>query len=106
MQRPVGRARQQPWCLALCLFIGAITVEAAAAAAAATASNSTTDAMAGGPQFPLPDKEAYRVTDLPGVPSEEWGLAPQYAGYLPVAEQEVAVEGASSSSNGKLGYAG
>lgn len=59
--------------------------------------------MADRPRFPLPHKEEYRVTELPGVPSEEWGLARQYAGYLPVAELEqeaAAVEGVRTNING------
>lgn len=87
---------QQPWWLALSL-VGAVHMTSASSSAI---SNDTADAaVAGGQPLLLPDKEAYRVADLPGVPSEEWGLAPQYAGYLPVAEQGLHLEAISTSSS-------
>ena len=46
--------------------------------------NMTSSADAKPHQPHHPDKEAYRVEELPGV-SSDWDLAPMYAGYLPVA---------------------
>lgn len=66
-------------------------------AALGTLSAATDAAMPSSGPALLPDKEAYRVTELPGVPIEEWGLAPMYAGYMPV---ETPAAAAAKGSNG------
>lgn len=100
MQRP-PRRRPSPLAAPLLVALGALSNVILAAAAAATAAGkaaapTATDAAAP-PSGPLlPDKELYRVTDLPGVPVEEWGLAPMYAGYMSV--ETAAAKGSNGTS--------
>ena len=89
IQRP---RRRWPSRLAapMLVALGALSTVTASASAAvpAAAGKAAAPAAADAAATPsgpvLPDKELYRVTELPGVPMEEWGLAPMYAGYMPV----------------------
>lgn len=76
----------------LMVALSTLSTVTAAGAAAPEVAYGRSDA---GPT--LPDKELYRVVDLPGVPMEEWGLAPMYAGYMPV-ETAAAAKGSDGAS--------